>query len=138
MSHSFRAIEGGILELRTCRKGWGAREDLLAFPLVSVCVILHSCKASEAYEAEKSNGHLHFFRDRKHRPREAELLAQGCTGISKNINILPTVLLFLYKFDKCISPSRADQDRSPGGVRNPCVGHRLAGRHLESRCSAFL
>lgn len=71
-----------------------------------MCVILY--KASEDVEQRKATVASIFQRERKHRPREAELLAQGYTGISKKTDILPTVLVFLYMFDRCISSSRAD------------------------------
>lgn len=52
----FGAVRGGILEPRTCRKGWGAWEESLslASPLVSTRVVLDRSKASEAGEAEKT------------------------------------------------------------------------------------
>lgn len=52
----FGAVRGGILEPRTCRKGWGAWEESLslASPLVSTHVVLYRSKASEAGEAEKT------------------------------------------------------------------------------------
>lgn len=52
----FGAVRGGILELRTCRKGWGAWKGSLslASPLVSTCVVLYRSKASKAGEAEKT------------------------------------------------------------------------------------
>lgn len=45
--------------------------------------------------------------------------------VRTQISCLP-VFLFLGKFDKCVSPSRAGQGRSPGGVRKPWTRHRLS------------
>lgn len=52
----FGAVRGGILEPRTCRKGWGAWKGSLslASPLVSTCVVLYRSKASKAGEAENT------------------------------------------------------------------------------------
>lgn len=92
------ALRGGVLVLRTCRKGWGTREERLslAFPLVSTCVVLYRSKPARQVKQRRQESPPFFFsREKRHKPREAALLAQGCTGVGKNTDILPTSVFVL-------------------------------------------
>lgn len=70
------------------------------------CLFLHVAKPARQAKQRKLQW-TPVFRERKPGPREAKLLAPGYTGIGKNTNTLPTVFVFLCKYDKGISSSRA-------------------------------